>query len=118
MRGYEIVEKWKSCNLDELSIIDLQYMVDDLVGIVESLSTPKRGNMFSEEFRQHVYVTAKSKMRAGVALAVVETAAVIYALENAAQQSGQLTALRRGLAVSFCLNLVLLAVVAFTIGGN
>ena len=37
---------------------------------------------------------------------------------NAAQQSVQLTALRRGLAVSIFINVILLAVVAFTIGGN
>ena len=38
--------------------------------------------------------------------------------EIAAQQSVQLTALRRGLAVSIFINVVLLAVVMFTIGGN
>jgi hypothetical protein len=37
---------------------------------------------------------------------------------QAAQHSVQLTALRRGLAVSIFINLVLLAVVLFTIGGN
>jgi hypothetical protein len=37
---------------------------------------------------------------------------------TAVQQSAQLTALRRRLAVSIFINLVLLAVVAFTIGGN
>lgn len=37
---------------------------------------------------------------------------------RAAQQSVQLTALRRGLAVSIFINVILLAVVAFTIGGN
>lgn len=37
---------------------------------------------------------------------------------NAAQQSVQLTALRRGLAASIFINLVLLAVVVFIIGGN
>lgn len=42
-----------------------------------------------------------------------------YWLEkNAAQQSVQLTALRRGLAVSIFINAILLAVVAFTISGN
>lgn len=35
-----------------------------------------------------------------------------------AQHSEQLTALRRGLAVSIFINVVLLAVVLFTIGGN
>ena len=35
-----------------------------------------------------------------------------------AQQSVQLTALRRGLAVSIFINVILLAVVLFTIGGN
>ena len=35
-----------------------------------------------------------------------------------AQQSVQLTALRRGLTVSLVINVVLLAVVALTIGGN
>ena len=38
--------------------------------------------------------------------------------EYAAQQSVQLTALRRGLAVSIFINVILLAVVLFTIGGN
>ena len=38
--------------------------------------------------------------------------------ENAAQQSVQLTALWRVLAVSIFINVVLLAVVLFTIGGN
>lgn len=38
--------------------------------------------------------------------------------EYAAQQSVQLTALRRGLAVSIFINVILLAVVTFTIGGN
>lgn len=37
---------------------------------------------------------------------------------NTAQQSVQLTALRRWLAVSILFNVVLLAVVLFTIGGN
>ena len=37
---------------------------------------------------------------------------------NTAQQSAQLTALRRWLAVSILFNVVLLAVVLFTIGGN
>ena len=41
-----------------------------------------------------------------------------WAVKYTAQQGVQLTALRRGLAVSFLFNLVLLAVVAFTIGGN
>jgi hypothetical protein len=36
----------------------------------------------------------------------------------AAQQSVQLTALRRGLALSLFINVILLAVVLFTIGGN
>ena len=35
-----------------------------------------------------------------------------------AQQSVQLTSLRRGLAVSIFINVILLAVVLFTIGGN
>ncbi len=39
-------------------------------------------------------------------------------LENAAQQSVHLTALRRGLAVSIFINVVLLAVVLFTNGGR
>jgi hypothetical protein len=38
--------------------------------------------------------------------------------EYAAQQSVQLTALRRWLAVSIFINVILLAVVLFTIGGN
>ena len=37
---------------------------------------------------------------------------------HAAQQSVYLTALRRGLALSILFNVVLLAVVAFTIGGR
>ena len=37
---------------------------------------------------------------------------------KAAQQSVQLTALWRGLAVSIFINVILLAVVLFTIGGN
>jgi hypothetical protein len=39
-------------------------------------------------------------------------------LKEAAQQSVQLTALRRWLAVSIFINVILLAVVLFTIGGN
>ncbi len=39
-------------------------------------------------------------------------------VQVAAQQGVQLTALRRGLAVSIFINVILLAVVAFTIGGN
>ena len=39
-------------------------------------------------------------------------------LDKAAQQSVQLTALRRGLAVSILFNVILLAVVLATIGGN
>jgi hypothetical protein len=47
----------------------------------------------------------------------------LYSLEEiadiiAAQHSVQLTALRRGLAVSIFINVILLAVVAFTIGGG
>ena len=38
--------------------------------------------------------------------------------ENTAQQSAHLTALRRGLVVSWVIIIYLLAVVAFTIGGN
>ncbi len=38
-------------------------------------------------------------------------------LKKNAQQSMHLTALRRGMAVSIFINVVLLAVVAFTIGG-
>jgi hypothetical protein len=37
---------------------------------------------------------------------------------ESAKQSVQLTALRRGLAASIFINVILLAVVAFTIGGN
>lgn len=40
------------------------------------------------------------------------------AVIKSTQQSVQLTALRRGLAVSLLINVILLAVVAFTIGGN
>lgn len=39
-------------------------------------------------------------------------------LEKAAQQSVQLTALRRGLVVSIFINVILLAVLAYSIGGN
>jgi hypothetical protein len=74
MRGYKIIEGWKTANLDDYSLIDFQYMVDDLVGIVIKL--------------------------------------------RAAQQGVHLTALRRGLAVSIFVNLILLVVVLFTIGGN
>ena len=42
----------------------------------------------------------------------------VSTLKRAAQQGVQLTALRRGLAVSIFINFILLAVVAFTIGGN
>ena len=48
----------------------------------------------------------------------IEETAQVYTAKYAAQQSIQLTALRRGLAVSIFINLVLLAVVLFTIGGN
>jgi uncharacterized protein YqfB (UPF0267 family) len=48
----------------------------------------------------------------------IEETAMEYTAKHAAQQSVQLTALRRGLAVSIIINVVLLAVVAFTIGGN
>ena len=48
----------------------------------------------------------------------IEETAKVYTAKHAAQQSVQLTALRRGLAVSIFINLVLLAVVLFTIGGN
>jgi len=48
----------------------------------------------------------------------IEETAMEYTAKHAAQQSVQLTALRRGLAVSFSLNLVLLAYVIYNIGGN
>jgi hypothetical protein len=43
---------------------------------------------------------------------------VVFDPQKAAQQSVHLTALWRGLAASILLNVVLLAVVAFIIGGN
>lgn len=48
----------------------------------------------------------------------IEETAKVYTAKYAAQQSVQLTALRRGLAASIFINVILLAVVAFTIGGN
>lgn len=45
-------------------------------------------------------------------------AEIVSLMKNAAQQSVQLTALRRGLAVSIFFNVILLTVVLFTIGGN
>lgn len=43
---------------------------------------------------------------------------VVEVLDKAAQQRVHLTALRRGLALSIFINVALLAVVAFTIGGR
>jgi hypothetical protein len=43
---------------------------------------------------------------------------IVFLKRNAAEQSVHLTALRRGLAVSILFNVVLLAVVAITIGGR
>lgn len=43
---------------------------------------------------------------------------IVVLKRNSAQQSLHLTALRRGLAVSILFNVVLLAVVFFTIGGR
>ena len=48
----------------------------------------------------------------------LEFAELFTLIKEAAQQSVQLTALRRGLAVSIFINVILLAVVSFTIGGN
>ncbi len=48
----------------------------------------------------------------------IEETAQVYTAKYAAQQSVHLTALRRGLAVSILFNVVLLAVVLFTIGGR
>jgi len=48
----------------------------------------------------------------------IEETAKVYTAKHAAQQSVHLTALRRGLAVSILFNVVLLAMVLFTIGGR
>ena len=48
----------------------------------------------------------------------IEETAQVYTAKYAAQQSAHLTALRRGLVVSILFNVVLLAVVLFTIGGR
>lgn len=48
----------------------------------------------------------------------IEETAQVYTAKYAAQHSVHLTAWRRGLAVSIFINVVLLAVVLFTIGGR
>lgn len=48
----------------------------------------------------------------------IEETAQVYTAKYAAQQSVQLTALRRGLAMSWFIIIVLLAVVLTTIGGR
>ena len=52
----------------------------------------QKGNMFSEEFRQKLYLSAANKIRNGKPLAVEEQVAVLYALDQTAQQGVQLTA--------------------------